>query len=170
MKSLRLANRFQAAWRAFWSAGGSLASRLAGLQLDLHERDEQIARLRQEFALQERQAEQEAGRAAEGGLHALARAAAPLLSQLSTLRAMAEAGREVRAADVLKLAEKIKAVFVEAGLEPLGRNGEVCPFDSRFHQRLSGGDVQEGDPVRIRFEGYRLGDMVLTKAMVSREE
>ena len=47
--------------------------------------------------------------------------------------------------------------------------GEVCGFDTQLHQRLSGADVQEGDTVRVRFEGYRFGEAVLTKAMVSRE-
>jgi len=45
----------------------------------------------------------------------------------------------------------------------------VCPFDSQIHQRMSGGDVREGVPVKVRFEGYRFRDAVIVKAMVSRE-
>jgi len=103
-------------------------------------------------------------------LEALAKRVAPLLAQLATLQAMSDGGRDVRPADVLKLAGKIKQVFLEAGLIPLGQPGEVCPFDSQIHQRMSGGDVREGVPVKVRFEGYRFRDAVVVKAMVSREE
>lgn len=169
--------RFRAAWRALCGTGPdalsetpSCVSRIAGLEMDLKERDEQIEKLRQEFLLQSRQSEQAVAEAGTGALEELAKRAAPLLSQLSTLQTMADAGREVRAPDVLKLAGKLKQVLVESGLEPIGQAGQVCPFDTQMHQRMSGGDVQEGDAVKIRFEGYRFRDAVVTKAMVSREE
>jgi molecular chaperone GrpE len=165
-----LFRRFRSAWRALCAAEGSPESRIASLEMDLQERDQKIARLRREFDLQSRQSGQAVADAAAGELERLARRAAPLLSQLSTLQAMADAGREVRPHDLLKLAGKIRQLFVDAGLEPLGRCGEVSPFDTRIHQRLSGGDVREGDPVKVRFEGYRFHDTVVTKAMVSRQE
>ena len=164
-----LSQRLWAAWRVLCSPPGSLESRLAGLELDVRERDVQIARLRREFALESQQSEQAVADASVGGLEALAKRAAPLLAQLSTLQAMADAGREVRSGDVLKLAGKITALFVDCGLEPLGQPGEVCPFDPQNHQRLSGGDVREGDPVKVRFQGYRFREAVISKAMVSRE-
>ncbi len=46
--------------------------------------------------------------------------------------------------------------------------GEEAPFDTRVHQRMSGADVLDGQPVAVRFVGYRLGETILVKAMVSR--
>jgi len=97
-----------------------LETRIAGLEMDLKQRDEQIVRLRQEFALQAQQAEQAVAQAGTSELEALAKRVAPLLAQLATLQAMSDGGRDVRPADVLKLAGKIKQVFLEAGLIPLG--------------------------------------------------
>jgi len=175
-QSVTLTERFRAAWRVLCGStpvptadAAALASRTAGLEMDVKERDEQIARLRQEFALQTQQSEQAVAQAGSSELEALAKRAAPLLAQLATLQAMADAGREVRAGDVLKLAGKIKRVFLDSGLTPLGQPGDVCPFDAQIHQRISGGDVQDGDPVKVRFEGYRFRDAVIVKAMVSRE-
>lgn len=169
--------RLGAAWRvlcgsvpATGEGTSQLETRIAGLEMDLKERDEQIVRLRQEFALQAQQAEQAVAQAGSTELEALAKRVAPLLAQLATLQAMTDGGREVRPADVLKLAGKIKAVFLESGLIPLGQPGELCPFDSQIHQRMSGGDVQDGAPVKVRFEGYRFRETVIVKAMVSREE
>ncbi len=172
-----LCQRFAGAWRALCGSipaptkdAADLESRIAGLEMDVKQRDEQIVRLRHEFALQARQTEQTVAQAGSTELEALAKRVAPLLAQLATLQAMTEAGREVRPADVLKLAGKIKQAFLETGLIPLGQPGEVCPFDSQIHQRMSGGDVQDGVPVKVRFEGYRFRDAVIVKAMVSREE
>lgn len=176
-KSLGFGARLGAAWRALRGAhpagGGDAAeleSRLAGVEMDVHDRDEQIARLRQEFALQSQQAQQAVARAGDSELEGLAKRIAPLLAQLSTLQAMADGGRDIRAADVLKLAGKIKQVFLDTGLSPLGQPGEVCPFDSQIHQRMSGGDVQQGVSVKVRFEGYRFRQAVIVKALVSREQ
>lgn len=166
--------RWGAAWRALRGArptgAGDWESRFAGLEMDVHDRDQQIARLRQEFALQSQQAQQAVAHAGNSELESLAKRVAPLLAQLTTLQALADGGREIRAADVLKLAGKIKQVFLDAGLNPLGQPGEVCPFDAQIHQRMSGGDVQQGVPVKVRFEGYRFREAVIVKALVSREQ
>ena len=90
------------------------------------------------------------------------------LSQLATMQALTANGRPVRADDVLKLFGKLEALLAEAGLVRIGTVGEEVPFDTRVHQRMSGADVREGQPVAVRFVGYRLRDSILCKAMVSR--
>ena len=70
----------------------------------------------------------------------------------------------------VKLFGKIEKIFQEAGLEPMGKVDESLPFDPRLHQRMSGGELREGDQVRVRFVGYRFGENIVTKAMVSRRE
>lgn len=148
----------------------SLRSRLQSLKMDLEERDQKMARMRQEFEqLQSRAASDRAG-AGSAELAGLAKRLAPILSQLPTLRALHESGKEVRTADLFTLFAKLEKLLADTGLTPLGTVGETCPFDSRFHQRMSGSDVGDGSPVRIRFVGYRFQEAVLLKAMVSKED
>ena len=64
----------------------------------------------------------------------------------------------------------LEKLLAETGLTPVGAVGEICPFDPRYHQRMSGSDVGDGVPVRVRFVGYRFQEAVLLKAMVSRED
>ena len=138
--------------------------------MDLEDRDQKIARMRQEFEqLQSRAASDRAG-AGSAELAALAKRLAPLLSQLPTLRALHESGKEVRTADLFTLFAKLEKLLAETGLTPVGAVGEICPFDPRYHQRMSGSDVGDGVPVRVRFVGYRFQEAVLLKAMVSRED
>ena len=152
------------------AAGADLRPRVAGLELDLRERDAELARVRVEYARRQAQAERELGAAAAAGLDALARQLAPLLSQLATMQALAEAARPLRVEDTLKLFAKVEHVLTAAGLERIGSVGQNTPFDTRLHQRMSGADVHDNAAVTVRFVGYRLGETVLLKAMVSRHE
>lgn len=171
-----LAARIGTAWRLLVgggapSAGGAAAdprTRLAALELDLHGRDAELARVREEYERLRGQAERDKAGAAQAGLDALARRLAPLLSQLATMQALAQGERPVRAEDVLKLFGKVEQVLAQAGLERIGTVGARSAFDTRVHQRLSGADVRDGDAVTVRFVGYRLGESILLKAMVSR--
>lgn len=170
-----LAERIKTAWtalRAQEAAPESAAdprSRIAALEMDLRDRDAEIGRLRQEYDRLRKQADREQAEAAAGGFEALARKLAPLLSQLATMQALAAAGRALRAEDILTLFGKVEQRLTEAGLTRVGTVGAEEPFDTRHHQRMSGADVRDGDPITVRFVGYRLGEKVLLKAMVSRQ-
>ena len=144
-------------------------ARAAALELDLRERDSDIRRLRQEYERLVQQAQRERAGAAAAGVDALVGSLAPLFSQLTTMQALADSGRAVRAADVLKLFGKVEAGLRESGLERIGTIGEIPGFDARLHQRMSGADVADGDAVVVRFVGYRLRGNILLKAMVSRQ-
>jgi len=168
-------NSWTARARAAWEVlhGGATAdplTRAATLELDLRDRDQEIRRLRQEYDRLQEQAERQQTGAAAVGFEALARRLAPLLSQLATMQALAAAGRTLRSEDILKLFGKVEGVLAEAGLVRVGEVGAEEPFDTRRHQRLSGADLGDGDPVTVRFVGYRLGETVLLKAMVSRQD
>jgi molecular chaperone GrpE (heat shock protein) len=144
------------------------SSALARLRLDVQAREAEIARLRDEFVRQEQQAAAATATAGGEAVAALLRALAPTLSQLTTLRYMADAGREVRATDALKLCAKLEGVLADQGLERIGEVGAESAFDPALHQRMSGGDVQDGDRVRVRFVGYRFRGETPVKALVSR--
>ncbi len=143
---------------------------LARLRMDLESSRAEAAKLREEYARHEQEATAACQTAAGEAMSGLLRALAPTLSQLATLRHMAETGRDVRATDALKLSGKIEQALIERGLEQIGVVGEESSFDPALHQRMSGGDVRDGDPVRVRFVGYRFAKSAPVKALVSRVE
>lgn len=171
-----LASRVGAAWRALRGDDAAAAepaaadprNRTAALALDLRERERELARVRAEYAQLRERAENERVAAAGAGFEALARRLAPLFSQLATMQAVAEGGRSVRTEDVLKLFGKVEQLLADGGLLRIGSVGEETAFDTRIHQRMSGADADDGDPVLVRFVGYRLGEAIVLKAMVSR--
>ncbi|CAK0774302.1 molecular chaperone GrpE [Gammaproteobacteria bacterium] len=143
-----------------------LGARVAALELDLRDRDKEIRQLRQEYELQREQTLRQRNEAAAVGFESLARQLAPTLSQLATMQALADMDRAVQVEDILKLFEKVEQVLTRAGLTRIGTVSAMTTFDPRAHQRMSGVDLDDGDPVIIRFVGYRLGEIVLLKAMV----
>jgi molecular chaperone GrpE (heat shock protein) len=172
-RSIDLPSRLKSAWDALRGTPtepGDPRARIAALELDLRERDAELARVREEYGRLGGQAERDRAGAVAEGLGGLAKRLAPLFSQLATMQSMAEAGRELRCADALKLFGKVEGVLGEAGLTRIGSVGEQVPFDTRLHQRLSGAGVPDDAPVAIRFVGYRLGETIVLKAMVSRAE
>ena len=147
----------------------TLSSRIQALEMDLEERDRQIAKMRQDFEIQRQQAESDRSGAGAAELTALAKRLAPYLCQIPTMRSLNDEGKEVRAADLFTLFGKLEKVLAEAKIRAIGTVGDVAPFDPRLHQRMSGSDISDGNLVRVRFVGYFFGDTILTKAMVSRE-
>ncbi|MDO8812570.1 MAG: nucleotide exchange factor GrpE [Gallionella sp.] len=160
--------RIRAALRALaGNAPEDPRNRVASLELDLRQKDDEIAALREEYGRLRQQGERERGSAASAGFDALARRLAPLLSQLATMESMASGERAPRLEDVFKLFDMLEKVLAEDGLMRIGTVGEETAFDSRWHQRIGGAEVDDGDRIRVRFIGYRMGENVLLKAMVS---
>ncbi len=164
-----LATRLRAALRVLaGNAPEDLRNRVASLELDLRQKEDEIGALREEYERLRQQGERERDSAASAGFDALARRLAPLLSQLATMESMAGGERAPQIEDVFKLLDILERVLAENGLVRIGGVGEETPFDTRWHQRMGGGEVDDGDMIRVRFTGYRLGETVLLKAMVSR--
>ena len=139
----------------------------ARMRLELEAARQEITRLREEYSRLEGRAQEDLRAAGREAVVRLAKRVTPLLSQLATMRALVEQGREVRREDILLMASKLEAAFLQAGLVPIGQVGAEAAFDPKFHQRMSGGEVRNGDAVRVRFVGYLCEDAVVTKAMVS---
>jgi molecular chaperone GrpE (heat shock protein) len=144
--------------------------RMAALELELHDCEAQIRSLREEYRQLRVQMENEQAGAAVAGINILAQRLAPLFSQLATMQVVVEQGRSVRSEDLLKLFGKVEDVLAEVGLARIGSVGEAVAFDTQLHQRMSGEDVDDKDPVTIRFVGYRLGETALLRARVSRRD
>jgi molecular chaperone GrpE (heat shock protein) len=148
--------------------GGPEAA-LGRARLELEEARRELEQLRQEYARREQRAVEEVAAAGRESLLRVGRRIGPLLSQFATMRALAAQGKEVRREDLLTMAGKLEKAFAESGLAVIGEVGSEAAFDPKIHQRLSGGDVKDGDSVRVRFIGYAFGETVVTKALVSRE-
>lgn len=147
-----------------------LRARVAALELDLRERDEQVAQMRREYsALEAARARAEAV-GARGELEKLLRKLCGPLASLSTLAAAAKAGKDVRATDMADLVAELEKQLRSVGFSAIGQPGEQVVFDVAAHQRMSGGTVYAGSRVVVRLPGYRFGDKVLQKAMVTSSE
>jgi len=149
---------------------GSPEATIAALRLDLDERDRRIEALLKEAEAARGAAPAEAESAAADRMHKLLRRLAPLMAQADAMRQFEAEGKPLRAEDAFALMGKIEKALAEEGVERIGEAGAEVAFDQSLHQRLSGGDVRAGDPVRVRFVGFRKGKAILNKALVSRKE
>ena len=84
------------------------------------------------------------------------------------MQSLADSGKTPRVEDVLKLAGMLERMLTESGLTRIGAVGEEIAFDTRLHQCMSGDDIEDSERIRVRFVGYRHGENILLKAMVSR--
>lgn len=158
---------------AVYEASGDEAemrSRIAGLEMDVRERDERIEKMKVEYAALQAERDRAAGDAGDERLAQLFKKLAGPLSNMAALAVSDEEGKEPLVADFAQLAHSLEKHLARAGLEPIGRAGEHSEFDVALHQRMSGGDVRAGAPVVVRLPGYRFKRRVLVKAMVSARE
>ena len=142
----------------------------AALQLDLAERDRQMAEMRAEYGTLHAAKQWAAADAGQDQLERLFKKLAGPLANLAVLTAAVEAGQEVEARDLVQLLKSVERELHRAGLEPIGRVGQRAQFDVASHQRMSGGAVHAGTPVTVQLPGYRSGEKILLKAMVSAGE
>lgn len=145
-------------------------SRLASLEMDVRERDDQIARMQKEYAALQAAGQRAAAGAGQDQLEQLFRKLALPMASFATLAALAAAGQELRVQDLIASFRLIEKQLMAAGLEQLEETGVSVSFDIALHQRMSGGSVSPGTPVTVRMPGYRFGGKVLLKAMVTARE
>lgn len=147
-----------------------LAARIAALEMERKERDERIEQMRAEYETLEQAKDRAAAEAGQDGVEKLLKRLSGPLATLTGLCSMAEAGDQVELADLVQLIRDLEKTLARAGMERIGTVGEQTAFDVAGHQRMSGGRVTPGSPVTVRLPGYRLGEKVLLKAMVSGQE
>jgi molecular chaperone GrpE (heat shock protein) len=147
-----------------------LEARIAGLEMDVRERDERIGRMQAEYEQLHVARDRAAGDAGRDELEKLFKKLAGPWASVLALAAMAEAGQNVQAGDLVQLIKDVEKALARAGLESIGRAGERTTFDVAHHQRMSGGTVHTGTPVTVRVPGFRTGEKVLAKALVSTRE
>ena len=144
-----------------------LRARIASVQLELKSREEQIERMRREYASVEVARDRAASAGGQEQVERLLRKLCGPLSNLAVLAAAARAGKDVAAKDMASLVADVEKQLAAAGLLIIGASGEATVFDVALHQRMSGGAVHSGTPVVVRVPGYKLGEKVLQKALVT---
>jgi molecular chaperone GrpE (heat shock protein) len=141
----------------------SVKSELARLSLDLREAQETIQALRGKLQELESRTSQNSPDGLEGLFGELA---APL-SQLRLQDSLIGAGKEISGTSVMTLARHLMNAIETAGLEPIGTCGEEIPFDPGRCGPLSADrSFAPGEPVVVRFVGYRYHERVIRKALV----
>jgi molecular chaperone GrpE (heat shock protein) len=147
-----------------------LRAQVASLEMDLAERDRQIAQMRSEYGNLEVATQNAATGAGQEELARLFKRLSGTLANVAALTAAAEAGRRGEGGDLISLIHSLEKDFARAGLEAIGKVGQKTEFAVAWHQRMSGGAVHPGTPVTVQFPGYRMGTRMLMKAMVSASE
>jgi molecular chaperone GrpE (heat shock protein) len=147
-----------------------LRAQVAGLRLDVEERDQRIEAMQREYTALQAAKEKAAGDGGQEQLERLFKKLAGPLSNIAALADLGKAGRDIAASDLLGLFQSLEKELAHAGLERVGAAGEATSFDTALHQRMSGGSVHAGTQVVVRVPGYRQGEKILLKAMVSTRE
>lgn len=90
-----------------------------------------------------------------------------LLLQLPTAAYAAQQNPQAPAVKLLPLLRPIETLLQQWEIEAIGTVGTEIPFDPQQHQ-LMDGNAESGEPVRVRYVGYRQGEKLLYRAKVSR--
>jgi len=175
---MSLVKRFSAAWWALVGTSAPAQEReedpavalrrdLAAARLELQEAKEALAAERSRAAALEKAQVAQVREGVESRLEELFAGLAAPLSQLRTQAALLDSGTAVAASDVMILARRFADMAEGTGLEPIGNVGEAALFDPGIAQPLgSDSSMEPGDPVTVRFIGYRFHGRVLRKALV----
>ncbi|MBN1929824.1 MAG: nucleotide exchange factor GrpE [Chlorobiaceae bacterium] len=140
------------------------AQAIATLRVELAERDKEIARLKKEYALLREQSKAQVERAGGEALEGIVSQCAAPLATLSAMQARHAEKGDLNPADLLQVASSFRKILAEGGLEQIGVVGETQPYDPALNQMLDGSRPQPGEPVLIRFAGFRFNGKLVAKA------
>ena len=88
------------------------------------------------------------------------------LLQWPTAAYAAQQNPQAPAVKLLPLLRPVEQLLQQWGVEAIAAVGTEVPYDPQVHQ-LMAGMAEAGDPVRVRYTGYRQGDKLLYRAKVS---
>jgi len=92
-----------------------------------------------------------------------------LLLQLPTAAYAAQQNPTMPARNLLPLLRPIDRLLQRWGIESIDRVGSEVAYDPHSHQLMDANEVETGEPVTVRYIGYRQGDKLLYRARVSRK-
>uniref|UniRef100_B8HXB1 HTH cro/C1-type domain-containing protein n=1 Tax=Cyanothece sp. (strain PCC 7425 / ATCC 29141) TaxID=395961 RepID=B8HXB1_CYAP4 len=90
-----------------------------------------------------------------------------LLTNYPSVSRMSQAKPDLPAKTLVSLFTPLENLTRSWGYEPIGSVWEQVPYDPQWHQP-DVADLAVGEPVYVRFVGYRQGDRILCPAKVSR--
>jgi len=173
--------RLLAAWKTLWSGPPQLSEdsaaevldlrrELGAVRLELEELGEELARERAQRHATEQALPKQVEQYIEARLDELFRRFAGVAAQIRTQAALMEQGAPVPSADVMALALGMVRAVEQTGLEPIGAPGAALAFDPDLARPLDPSQVPApGEPVLVRFVGYRCRGRVIHKALVERK-
>lgn len=106
---------------------GAETQAIATLRLELAERDEEIARLRKEYALLREQSRSRVEQAGGKAVEDIARQCAAPLATISAMQGRQAEKGDLNPADLLQVALSFRKILAERGLEQIGVVGETQP-------------------------------------------
>lgn len=137
---------------------------IATLRLELAKRDKEIARLKKEYALLRELSKAQVERAGGEAVESIVSQCAAPLATLSAMQARHAEKGDLNPADLLQVASSFQKILEQHGLEEIGVVGETQSYDPALHQMLDGTRPQPGEPVLIRFAGFRFNGKLVAKA------
>lgn len=146
------------------SDGSESSSDMAELRLELSERDEEIVRLKKEYALKREQSRAQVERAGEEAVESIVLECAAPLAMLSVMQARHAEKGDLNPADLLQVALSFRKILEKRGVEQIGAVGGEEPYDPALHQMLDGTSPRPGEAVLIRFAGFRFNGKLIAKA------
>jgi molecular chaperone GrpE (heat shock protein) len=146
----------------------TLEREMQSLRLELAERDQMVANLKQEL---ERQRTGESTRIIEAAKtqveQLLTDVAAPVTQLLTQAHLLEVEGKPVQAKDVLAVAKRLVRALEDNGLTLTGSVGETVPFNPNYHDSLSTStSLTPGTTVVVKFAGISYQGKAIRKAGV----
>ncbi len=137
------------------------------LRLDGLELRERVAHLQADLERERRAQTAQVSDRVTAQLTPLMAAVAVPAAQLVAQTALAEAGRDVAARDVLAVARRLVTALEAAGLSLVGTPGDAVTYDPDRHEPLSReGHLSPGDVVVVRLPAVHWQGQVLCRAGV----
>lgn len=86
--------------------------------------------------------------------------------QWPTAASKAQENHNLRAQKILPLLRPVEQLLQHWGIESIAPVGAELPYNPQQHQLIEG-KAEAGQPVKVRYTGYRQGDKLLYRAKVS---
>ncbi|MGL5082198.1 MAG: helix-turn-helix domain-containing protein [Microcoleaceae cyanobacterium] len=119
-----------------------------------------------EYQRLQRQLEEQAASLQQDFQRASIQALESWMIQWPTVAHRARENPELSAAKVLPLLRPVEQLLEQWEVEPIANVGQTVPYDPQIHQLLEG-ISQPGDPVIVRYGGYRYQGQLLYRVKVS---
>lgn len=133
------------------------------------ELQKKIVRLEQEYQRQQQQLQIQKEQLLVEYQKSTIQALESLILQWPTAAYAARKNPDAPAIKLLPLVSPLEKLLGSWGVIPIGEVGTETPYDPQWHQVVSMAEqaLQPGDPVRVRYVGYRQGEQLLYRAKVS---